>query len=52
MVHGQSVEEVRQDGEGLHTMRVLGRNLAWLLRAAEGTPAPEVEPKVKTNFIR
>ncbi|HIY84323.1 MAG TPA: flavodoxin family protein [Candidatus Rubneribacter avistercoris] len=52
MVHGQSVEEVRRDGEGLHTMRVLGRNLAWLLRAAEGAPAPEVEPKVKTNFIR
>ena len=52
MVHGQSVEEVRQDGEGLHTMRVLGRNLAWLLRAVEREPAPEVEPRVRTNFIR
>ena len=30
MVHGHSPEEVRQDLEGMQTMRVLGRNMAWL----------------------
>ncbi len=32
MVHGNSPEEVRQDAEGMQTMRILGKNMAWLLR--------------------
>ena len=52
MVHGQSVEQVREDAEGLQTMRVLGTNMAWMLSAAAATPAPEVERKIMTNFIR
>lgn len=52
MVHGQSVEQVRQDHEGMQIMRVLGKNMAWMLRAAATVPTPEVEPKVMTNFIR
>lgn len=52
MVHGKSVEDVRQDEEGLQIMRVLGRNMAWLLKAVEGAEAPEVEKKVTTSFIR
>ena len=32
MVHGNTPEEVRQDAEGLQTMRVLGRNMAWFLK--------------------
>ena len=54
--HGLTPEEVRQDLEGLQTMRTLGQNMAWLLRcieAAEGTvPRPEREPWLMTSFIR
>ncbi|MEG1907919.1 MAG: flavodoxin family protein [Gordonibacter sp.] len=57
MVHGKSADDVRQDEEGLQIMRVLGRNMAWMLRSLEaarahGVTTPEVEPKVMTNFIR
>ena len=56
MVHGNSPEEVRQDLEGLQTMRNLAANMAWLLRCIEagrekGIQTPE-NPKVSTNFIR
>lgn len=57
MVHGNSAEQVRQDEEGLQIMRILGRNMAWLLKSLaaareHGVPTPEVEPKIATNFIR
>ena len=57
MVHGNTPEEVKQDQEGLQIMRVLGRNMAWLLKSIEagklaGVPLPEEEPRVGTNFIR
>ena len=55
-VHGNSPDEVRQDKEGLQTMRTLARNMAWLLKCikhAEGVvPYPEYEPFEGTNFIR
>lgn len=54
--HGLTPEEVKQDLEGMQTMRTLGRNMAWLLKcieAGKGTvPHPETEPRVGTNFIR
>lgn len=57
MVHGNTPDEVRQDAEGLQIMRVLGRNIAWILKCIEagkkaGISAPETEAKVMTNFIR
>ncbi len=57
MVHGNTPAEVREDKEGMQTMRTLGRNMAWLLKCIElgkenGVPYPELEPPVKTNFIR
>ena len=57
MVHGNSAEDVAQDKEGLQTMRALGRNMAWMLKCIEsgrqgGTPHPETEAKISTNFIR
>ncbi len=57
MVHGNRPEEVRQDLEGMSTMRTLARNMAWLLKSIEagkasGINLPEAEPKVRTNFIR
>ena len=52
MVHGNNPEEVKQDLEGLHTMRTLARNMACLLKSIEGNDLPEQEEKVFTNFIR
>ena len=58
MVHGNTSEEVRQDAEGLQTMRYLGRNMAWLLKLKEagasvGIPLPgQEETRISTNFIR
>ncbi len=56
-VHGNTPEEVRQDAEGLQTMRTLGLNMAWLLKSIQagkeaGIPAPTYEDKIGTNFIR
>ncbi len=56
-VHGNTPEEVRQDLEGLQTMRTLAANMSWLLKCIEagkkaGVPMPQREPKTPTNFIR
>ena len=51
-VHGNTPDEVRQDKEGLQTMRTLGRNMARMLRGLQGAPIPEQEPMERTNFIR
>lgn len=57
MVHGATPEEVQKDLEGLQTMRVLARNMAWFLKCKEagiraGIPFPEREETARTNFIR
>jgi multimeric flavodoxin WrbA len=57
MVHGNTPEEVKQDLEGMQTMRTLGKNMAWLLKSIQagkeaGVTLPEREPRVGTNFIR
>ena len=56
MIHGNNKEETEQDLEGLLTMRTLGRNMAFLIKAIKlGTEAyglPEKEKYVGTNFIR
>lgn len=57
MVHGNTPEEVRQDKEGLQTMRNLARNMAWLLKCIQagkeqGIEAPKAERAFKTNFVR
>lgn len=57
MVHGNSPEEVLRDEEGQQIMRLLGRNLAWLLKLKEcgenaGITPPVQETKIRTNFIR
>ncbi|MCD7734210.1 MAG: flavodoxin family protein [Clostridiales bacterium] len=56
-VHGNTPDEVRQDEEGLQTMRTLAANMAWLLKSIRagreaGVPAPVYEAKRGTNFIR
>lgn len=57
MVHGNSPEDVRQDLEGLETMRNIGRNMVWLLRCIaagkdSGVPAPAITHQYFTNFVR
>lgn len=57
MVHGNSPKEVLQDKEGLQTMRILARNMAWFLRCKKagedaGVPLPKKEDFVFTNFIK
>lgn len=53
-VHGRLPGEAAQDAEGLQVMRVLGRNMARILKAgllaSEGRPEPEA--RVVTSFIR
>lgn len=56
-VHGNTPEEVKQDLEGLQTMRTLAKNMAWLLKSIEagkkaGLTLPEKEAKITTSFIR
>lgn len=56
-VHGACPEDVLKDEEGLQIMRVLGRNMAWLLKCIEagkaaGVPMPEQEEHLWTSFIR
>lgn len=57
MVHGSTPEEVLQDEEGIQTMRILGRNMAWLIKAIDfakknGIEHLPAEKKIKTNYIR
>lgn len=57
MVHGTKPEDVEKDLEGMQVMRILGKNMAWMLKALEtarehGVALPEAEEKVRTNFIR
>lgn len=51
-VHGMRPGEVTEDAEGLQTMRMLGRNMAWLLKGVKREERPEPELRVMTNFIR
>lgn len=56
VIHGRVPGEVLKDEEGMQVMRVLGKNMAWLLKLVEngkGTiEPPKQESKVTTSFIR
>ena len=53
-VHGNTPEEVKRDEEGMQTMRILGANMAYVIKSFEkaGLPKPECEKRIRTNFIR
>ena len=58
-VHGLNAQEAESDHEGMQTMRTLGRNMAQLLKAIKAgsaagipQPAPYIEERISTNFIR
>lgn len=54
VIHGRMPGEVLQDEEGVQTMRVLGKNMVFLLDsiAQNKQNLPEKEAKIMTNFIR
>ena len=55
-VHGAAPGEAEQDAEGLQTLRVLARNMAFLMKSIalgkEKYGLPEKEPHQWTHFIR
>ena len=56
VIHGTSPGEVLKDEEGVQIMKVLGQNMAYLLKLREfgkdRIEAPVMEKKIYTNFIR
>lgn len=56
VIHGLNPGDAQHDKEGEQIMRVLGKNMAWLLKMRQQTAASNLEPeqpdKIKTNFIR
>ncbi len=54
IIHGNSIGEAANDPEGVQIMRVLGRNMAYILkqREAAATNIYEKENKLYTNFVR
>ncbi len=55
--HGNTPEQVKQDIEGLQTMRTLADNIAWILKCIDagrkaGFEKPVRETKTFFNFIR
>lgn len=55
-VHGGAPGEALEDGEGMQTMRVLARNMAFLMKSIalgkETYGLPETEKRISTNYIR
>ena len=55
-VHGGAPGEALEDGEGMQTMRVLARNMAFLMKSIalgkEKFGLPETEPRISTKYIR
>ena len=56
VIHGTRPGEVVKDEEGQQIMRVLGRNMAWMMKLVENgrgvVEPPAMEKKVYMNFIR
>lgn len=56
VIHGLKPGQVTEDAEGIQIMRVLGKNMAWLMKLVENgkniVKAPEKEGKIFTNFVR
>ena len=56
MAHGARAEQVYEDEEGVQTMHILGKNMAYFLKCIEagkkmGVELPEKEQTIFTNFI-
>ncbi len=55
VIHGTRPGDAKQDTEGAQIMRILGKNMAWIMKLKEfgqnGVPAPEKEKKEYMGFI-
>jgi multimeric flavodoxin WrbA len=56
VIHGGKPGEVVNDDEGVQIMRILGKNMAWVLKLVDygkgKIEAPIRERKIYTNFVR
>jgi len=56
VIYGRDPGEVLKDEEGIQIMRVLGKNMAWLMKLVENGKSTVTEParegKIAMNFIR
>ncbi|MGV8145191.1 MAG: flavodoxin family protein [Alkaliphilus sp.] len=56
VIHGSRPGEALQDEEGVQIMRILGKNMSWLMKLVENgkgsVKEPESERKLYTNLIR
>nr|WP_300089879.1 flavodoxin family protein [Sedimentibacter sp.] len=56
VIYGQKPGEALQDDEGVQIMRILGKNMAWIMKLIElgegKIEKPEPEKKIGMNFIR
>lgn len=54
-IHGRNIGEAEKDGEGKQTMRVLARNMTFLIKSIalgkEKYGLPRKEDRISTNFI-
>ncbi len=56
VIHGSRPGEVLEDEEGLQILRILAKNMVWIMRLVENGKDKVIEPdrerKIFTNFIR
>lgn len=56
VIYGQKPGEALQDDEGVQIMRILGKNMTWVMKLIElgegKIEKPEPEKKIGMNFIR
>ena len=56
VAHGRTPGEVLKDEEGVQVMRMLGKNMSWVMKLVENgkgvVKAPDEEEKIYTNFVR
>jgi multimeric flavodoxin WrbA len=54
VIHGNNPLELAEDREAVSIMKVVGKNMAWLLKSlkAGAVPRPRHEPRNWTNFIK
>ena len=56
VIHGTTPGDAEEDKEGKQIMRILGKNMAWVLKLVENgkdkIKTPELEKKTYTQFVR
>ncbi len=57
IAYGRNPGEVKEDAEGMQTMRNLAKNMAWMIKCFDmgrknGIELPNTTTDIKTNFIR